>query len=306
VTVTDTNVSQQPLSASWSAAPASGSGITVAPASGEASLRPGASSASKLTVSAGANAAPGQSTVPVAVSAVIDGNSVLVPGAYFQVTVPYGSLAAAFDNVGITDTSGYVPSSTIGNFDGYKNSYSAEALAAATGPGGGSVSIVAGGQVATHGLTFTWPNVAPGVVDNVLAGGQMIAISGSGSQIGFLGAAVNSSGGSWATSELLSGSATITYTDGTSDQITIAFPNWIYPGPLGTTSPDLVATCKAGGYNGAGDDPGPGRPNRTPSVFVSTASLDSSKTFAAITLPVGASEVSAGTASLHIFAIATA
>jgi hypothetical protein len=160
--------------------------------------------------------------------------------------------------------------------------------------------------VQAQGLTFTWPDVAAGTIDNVLAAGQVIAVSGAGSQIGFLGAAVNTPGGSWATSELLTGTATITYADASTDQITIEFPNWVYLGPLGSTSSNLVATCNAGGYNGAGDDPGPGRPNRTPSLFVSTATIDASKTLAAITLPVGASAVNAGTASLHVFAVAIA
>jgi len=267
---------------------------------------PGRSADSALTVAVDSSAAPGQTTIPIAVSAVIDGSDVLVPGSYVQVTVPYASLEAALNNIGVTDTNGYVPSSTVGNFDGYKNSYSEEALAAATAPDGSAVSIVPGGHVTAQGLTFTWPDTPVGNVDNVLAAGQMIALSGSGSQIGFLGAAVNTPGASWAASQLLSGTATITYSDGTTDQFTIEFPNWIYPGPLGTNSPNLVATCATGGYKGSGDDPGPGRPNRTPSLFIATATIDASKTLAAITLPTGASTVEAGAASLHIFAIATA
>jgi Domain of unknown function (DUF5127)/Domain of unknown function (DUF4965)/Domain of unknown function (DUF1793)/Domain of unknown function (DUF4964) len=305
VTLTNTNVSQQTLEASWTATPPADSGMTVNPGSGSASLLPGRSADSALTVAVDSSAAPGQTTIPIAVSAAVGGSDALVPGSYVQVTVPYGSLEAALNNVGVTDTNGYVPSSTVGNFDGYENSYSQEALAAATAPDGSTVSIVPGGQVTAQGLTFTWPGAAAGNVDNVLAAGQMIALSGSGSQIGFLGAAVNSPGASWGASELLSGTGTITYTDGTTDQITIEFPNWVYPGPLGTTSPNLVATCDSGGYKGSGDDPGPGRPNRTPSLFIATAPTDTSKTVAAITLPTGASTVEAGTASLHIFALAT-
>ena len=76
-------------------------------------------------------AAPGTLTVPITVTGVAsDGTTLLSPGSAVQVTIPYPSLAAAFDNVGITDDSDPAP----GNFDGYGNSFSATALAAACSP----------------------------------------------------------------------------------------------------------------------------------------------------------------------------
>lgn len=42
------------------------------------------------------------------------------------------------------------------------------------------------------GLAFTWPDVSAGHPYNVGLLGQALAVSGSGSQLGFIGAAANS------------------------------------------------------------------------------------------------------------------
>jgi hypothetical protein len=84
------------------------------------------------------------------------------------VSVPYSSLSAAFDNVGITSDT--APGA--GKVDGAGYSFSAQALAAAGAQPGGAVT--------AGGLTFTWPNAAAGQADNVAAGGQAFALRGSG------------------------------------------------------------------------------------------------------------------------------
>ena len=72
------------------------------------------------------------------------------------------------------------PDFTAANFDGAGNTYSAQALTAA--------GLAAGAAVTHDGITFTWPDVPPGQPDNVVAQGQTILLSGSGTTLGFLGA----------------------------------------------------------------------------------------------------------------------
>ncbi len=114
-------------------------------------------------------------------------------------------MAAAFDNVGISDNS----NPAVADFDGTGESFSAQALAAAT------PTALSPGQVTVGGTTFTWP--AAGVADNVIADGQIIDVSGSGSELGFLGAA----GFGEAT-----GTGTITYTDGSTQSFSLSMPDW--------------------------------------------------------------------------------
>ncbi len=60
-------------------------------------------------------------TIPITVIGSSGGTILLSPGTYFQVIIPYQSLAAAFDNVGITEDADPSP----GNFGGYGNSFGA-------------------------------------------------------------------------------------------------------------------------------------------------------------------------------------
>jgi hypothetical protein len=263
------------LTVDWTAQPPAGSGITASPASGSVTLTRGASARAVLTLAASSTAASATVTVPIAVTGKADGSSLLSPGSYVQVTVPYASLEAAFDNVGITADSDPAP----GNFDGYGNSFSATALA--------DVGITPGGTVTSDGVTFTWPAVAAGTADNVVASGQSIVVSGSGSTLGFLGTADN---------DVASGTGTITYSDGTAQSYTIEFQNWITATPVNGDT--LVATTSYFNRTTAGAA-------RTPSLFAATVPLDSGKTVAYVTLPdVSGTTVSTSTTSLHIFAIA--
>src|SRR5262249_29114082 len=124
---------------------------------------------------------------------------------------PYPSLAAAFNNVAVGDDG--APGT--GDFDGGGASYSAQALAAAT------PSLTPGATFTHDGLTFTWPNAQPGTPDNVVAGGvaggQTIAVSGSGTTLGLIGS------GDYGTP---TGTATITYTDGSTQSVSVTFADW--------------------------------------------------------------------------------
>ena len=263
-TVTSTNTSGYPVRSNWAAAPPSGSGITVSPASGTATLAPGASTSASISVAA---TSPGTVTVPVTTSATADGRTLPGPGAYIQVTTAYPSTAAAYNNVGITDDSNHAP----GNFDGSGNSYSAEALAGA--------GITPGSQITKGGVTFTWPNVPAGQADNVGMTGQTIDISGSGSTLGFLGAASYGN---------QTGTGTVYYTDGTSQSYTITFPDWFSSTPV--AGDDLVATTS---YLNRTN----GKPLNPVSLFAAYVPLLSGKTVKAVQLP------HVGVTSMHAFAL---
>jgi hypothetical protein len=277
VTLTNTNTDPNGgrLTLKWSAAPPSGSGITVTPSSGSASLNAGASASVTLTVAVSGTTAAGPVTIPVTVTSTVNGTTVTSPGSYLQVNVAYQSLAAAFGNVGITQDS--APS--LGNFDGDGNSFSATALAQA--------GITAGGVVTSGGVTFTWPTVAPGTPDNVLASGQTILVSGpGGGTLGFLGAATDGPA---------SGTGTIGYADGSTQAFTIGFENWIDATPVNGDA--LVATTSYFNRTTAGKA-------RTPSLFAAFVSLQSSQNVAYVTLPyVSSAKVSGTVVSVHIFAI---
>jgi hypothetical protein len=275
LTVTDTNISSAQVTVNWAAEPPADSGITITPASGSAILAPGASASASLTVAATTTAAPGVIAAPIAVTSTAGGITLASPGASAQISVPYPSLAAAFDNVGITSDSDPSP----GNFDGYGNSFSATALADA--------GITPGGQVTSGGVTFSWPDVPAGQPDNIVASDQSLEVAGSGTTLGFLGVADNG---------IASGTGTVGYTDGSTQQFTIGFQNWITATPADGSV--LVATTSYFNRTTSGAA-------RTPSLFAASVALQSGKTVGYVTLPdISGTTVSTSTTSLHIFAIA--
>jgi hypothetical protein len=138
-------------------------------------------------------------------------------------------------------------------------------------------------------VTFTWPDVAAGQPDNVVASGQLIALSGSGSTLGFLGVATNA---------VASGTGTITYTDGSAQSFTIEYQNWITATPVNGDT--LVATTAYFNRTTTGAA-------RTPSLFAATVPLAAGQTVASVALPdVSGTAVSTSTTSMHIFALAVA
>ena len=76
-----------------------------------------------------------------------------------------GDLSPFFNNTGISDDS----NGGAANYDGDGFSYSEQALTAA--------GLAPGGTVTSNGLTYTWPNVAAGQPDNIVASGQTIALN---------------------------------------------------------------------------------------------------------------------------------
>jgi beta-glucosidase len=226
-------------------------------------------------VSVSASATPGTVSVPITLSSMESGSTVTDPGAFVAINIAYPSLAAAFSNVGITaDTH-----PTGGNFDGDGNSFSATALA--------NAGIAPGATVTSGGVTFTWPNVAPGASDNVLAGGQTILLAGpGGGTLGFLGAASDG---------VASGNGTIGFADGTTQAFTIGFQNWISASAVDGDA--VVATTSYFNRTTSGAA-------RTPSLFAAFVALQSSQPVSYVTLPdVSPTTISASSVSMHIFAI---
>jgi hypothetical protein len=233
----------------------------------------------RVTVPAGAH--PGQD--PVTVQAVYTaGQQRGVTYSSVDVLRAYASLAGAFNNAGISDDSAV----SAANFDGVGNSFSAQALAAAgLGPG----------ATVTHdGITFTWPAGPPGQPDNVVAQGQTILVSGSGTTLGFLGA------GSPASE---SGTGTVYYTDGSTSSFTITLDNYFSPPATGN---DIIATLPYLNDSDAATAGGTaGKRNQTVYVFYTSAALTVGKTVQAVTLPAGGTIPSGGgrISGLHVFAL---
>lgn len=250
ITLRNTNTSGSPIALTWHAAPPDG--VTAQPAGGTATLAPGAGSTAQLNVTA---SKPGVYTVPVQVTATAGSTTLTTPGAYLKISAAYPTLAAAFDNVGITDDSGHTP----GDFDGSGNSYSAQALA--------DKAMTPGSTIIDRGVAFTWPGVPAGTADNVTMHGQLISLSGSGATLGLLGAGV---------SGVQSGSGVVHYTDGSSQPFTIGFADWFSDVP--SSGDDLVATTA---YLNRTSD----KPPHTVSLFAAFVPLHQGKTVRAIQVP---------------------
>jgi hypothetical protein len=182
-----------------------------------------------------------------------------------------------FNNKGISNDN----RRTQANFDGVGDSYSAQALQHA--------DIMPGNPVTFNGVTFTWPSATPGTSDNVVAHGQVIPITpvNGATTLAFLGAA------SFGPSV---GTATITYTDGTTQAFSLVFSDWVLNN--GFSKPahgdQIVATLP---YSNTRH----GMLSwQKPDVFYTDVTLEQGKTIKSVTLP---SRTTRG--QIHIFAIST-
>ncbi len=177
------------------------------------------------------------------------------------------SLRQAYNNTGISDNS----NASAGNLDGHGYSYSAQTLAA--------TGLMPGAVVSHNGVLFTWPDVPAGQQDNVATAGQTVTQSGSGSILALLGTGVFGT---------QSGTATITYTDGTTQSFTLSFADWYANTPTAGTEIAVTAT----NWNvPSGDTIG----NHAVSVYYSAVGLQAGKTVQSVTLP--------NNSNLHVFAM---
>jgi hypothetical protein len=168
------------------------------------------------------------------------------------------NLAAAYNNVGVTDES----ATTAGNFDGDGNSFSAQKLA--------DVGLTPGATVSAVGASFTWPSAAAGTPGNVASAGQAVALSGKGSRLAFLGSGSNFGA---------SGVATVYYTDGTTSTGGFGFPNWSFQAATEHGATLVASSIGRNRPSGYGDAAYPYR------VFANSFAIDSAKTVEFVILP---------------------
>jgi predicted alpha-1,2-mannosidase len=178
-----------------------------------------------------------------------------------------------YTDIGVSDDSS--PASA--NFDGVGNSYSSQALAAA--------GVTPGAKITAGGTTFTWPTPAAGKPDNYEANGQSVAVSGSGS-IAFLGAADHGPS---------TGTATVHFTDGSTQNVQLTFSDWTLGGGSATPVAGDTTAVKTGYRNKAGAS---SEQVATYVFATAPAALPSGKTVDSVRLP---SDASAG--GIHVFAI---
>ncbi|WDL97881.1 beta-galactosidase [Alicyclobacillus sp. ALC3] len=192
---------------------------------------------------------------------------------------PYASLAASYDNTGITSNSVPNPHTGFLGFDGIGTTFSAQGLAAD--------GLQPGVTVNVNGTSLTWPNVPPGQHDNTMALGQIIQVSGEGKELTFITSSNNST---------LSGTGVIYYTDGTTSQFTLNVGNfWYPPGQGGNPNSTQVAAVNYANYP-------TGSSGHTVYLFGVSVPLQAGKTVEAVKLP-SLSSVAGYQAAMHIFAL---
>jgi hypothetical protein len=186
---------------------------------------------------------------------------------------PLAGLPNFFDNAGISDDT----DPSVGNLDGAHSSFSAQALAAA--------QLSPGAAVSHDGVNFTWPDVAPGADDNVVADGQTLGLPGTGQTLGILGAS------DYGTA---TGTGTIKYADGSTQRFTVSFPDW-----WSNASPpngDILATLP---YLNTAN----GKDSQADSIYYVGVPLTPGKAVRSVTLPKVSRGAAQGSPAMHIFAL---
>jgi predicted alpha-1,2-mannosidase len=256
----------------WSASVPSG--VTVTPSSGTLPVGASGTASTVLTVTGG----PADGNYPVTISLTSPAGKIIQVPVPVVVAAP-GDLSPYFNVTGISDNAN--PGAA--NYDGVTCSYSQQALDTA--------GLSPGASVTSGGLHYTWPGVAAGNPDAVIAGGQTLPVSApaGATSVGFLGSAVD------AGSTGAQGTATITYTDGTTSTAPLGFTDWTLGGGGGGLQFGNTVLATLPYRNCAG-----GQQTIKTYIFAQTIPVDGSKTVASVTLPA---DVSNG--SIGIWAIST-
>ncbi|MEY9964049.1 putative alpha-1,2-mannosidase [Streptacidiphilus sp. MAP12-16] len=264
------NISGSPVSVSWSAKPPAG--VTLTATAGSVTVPANSRAEQQLQVTAGG--AEGAYSVPISLST--GGVGTLPPTALHVAVATAGSLWPYATGTGV-----YADGATFGGgFDEQGWAYSQNALDAA--------GVKTGSTVTADGITYPWPAGA-GKPDNIAAAGQTIPVSApaGATAVGFLGAAIN------APAKGTSGVVTVTYTDGSSDKVTLALADWTLD--AGSSKPVAgTSTVVTTPYRNVADGT---RDKVTTYVFSSRLPLTGGKQVASVTLPVTAD------GTLHLFGI---
>jgi predicted alpha-1,2-mannosidase len=132
------------------------------------------------------------------------------------------------------------------------------------------------------GTAFTWPSADPGTPDNWIPHGQRVAIGKPGGTLSFLGLSTNGPA---------TGTAVVTYTDGTTQQVPLSLSDWAAGPATGET-----AAITLSGRNNVNGTAGTG----TFRVFAAPpTALDATKVVASVTLPESTDK-----GIMHIFDVA--
>ena len=250
----------------------SGGGVTVSPSSGTLSIPANSTASVPLTVTAGQTEGADTATFTIA-----NGAKSLLPSTLSVDVATAGELWPYYTNSGIS-TDG---ASSAADYDGDGYSYSANALAAD--------GITPGGTITSDGVSYTWPNVAPGQLDNIEANGQTIPLQPTtATKIGLIGSATN------APSTGTTGTLTVTFTDGTTQQLPVVFGDWaLGAGSESVPTGDQVVAETP--YRNA--DGGTSKQQLNMYMFSVDGTLTAGKTIAGVTLP------SPTSGDFHVFAI---
>ncbi|MFJ9907535.1 GH92 family glycosyl hydrolase [Streptomyces sp. NPDC101152] len=267
-----TNLGSQAVTVDWKATAASG--VTLTPSSGSLTVPASGSAEAKVHVTAGTS----EGTYPVTFALTDHSTGATLNGATLRVAVAKaGALWPYNTNEGV-----YPDGATFsGGFDDGGWAFSQNALAAA--------GVTSGSTVTVDGISYTWPTVTSGQLDNLEMAGQTIPMPAgtSGASLGLLGAATNAS------SDGVSGTVTVTYTDGTTAKATVGFSDWTLNGGSGKPiAGDTTAVTTSYRNTASG-----GRDGVKTYVFATKVPLDASKQVASVTLPV-----TGATGSDHLFA----
>ncbi|MDQ8042955.1 MAG: Ig-like domain repeat protein, partial [Brevundimonas sp.] len=217
-------------------------------------------------------------TVRVTVTAVVDGQPATVTGLTTIAVRRDATLLAAFDNACLT-----VPGTAV-DCDGNGWGYDKTKLGAAFKQG---TTIAVG----TAGLSFDLPAVASGKPDNATARGQRIRVD--------LGVgAKNISLVGFATESTRSGTATLEYSDGSTQDLPVTFGDWVGAASTPVGGNTVVATMTGRLQGTSGSDS-----LKTGIFATAPVALKSGVTAEWLTLPLSANTIKQG--QLHFFGVAS-
>lgn len=143
-----------------------------------------------------------------------------------------------------------------------------------------------GATVESQGVSFTWPDVEPGGFDHWVPHGQRVDLGGARAEkLAFLGTATNGPS---------TGHATVVYTDGSTTDVEVTFPDWTQGAGDESSGEAVLSTDGRNTADGTKD-------GTTAHVYATDAvDLDETKRVDAVILP---DDVTSGV--MHVFAVGT-
>jgi predicted alpha-1,2-mannosidase len=246
------NLTNRTVTENWTATPPSG--VTLSASSGTVTIPPDQTTSVSLTVTAG-------STTGSYAIAFSGGTSLNV-----DVAAP-GDVWPYYNDIGVSSDGQDVPE----GYDGSGYTYSANALA--------TNGLTPGANITVNGVGYTWPDEAAGTLDSIWSAGQVIPLSlpAGTTTIGLLGSAIDAGSGG------ATGTLTVSYTDGSTQQIPVTFADWTLGAGADTlpSQDTIVATTSHRNLIS-----GPAQ-QVTTYIYATSAALESGETVASVTLPTG-------------------